>query len=330
MSKEKIENNIIIELDAKRTIPLPQEMISEIFSHLDKRSQGSLALAHSLFGHSVFQKDRATFHHDRITKKLFALAGSAEQDKMEEILKKSPEFLRVYAPLTDISGRVFNNITVFQHALWAGDVRYMANMMLDCLQNHEEGESIRQELLRQYEEFMENGLSYELNGQSYQEKQFSMQPLIDALTTYVKNYDNRTSEERCSHWCTQVGISQTLLPAHIRQHYCDPEESFWDKPTFTKEKFTRSLKFYNYIQLSEQLWTDSLVGLGVEFGIARGAGSPPGGAEDVRLRLAAEVDLAALEVLCKVRAEDLPLFIQRLQNPIQNLEKDQKTRCTIS
>jgi hypothetical protein len=40
---------------------------------------------------------------------------------MEEILKKYPEFLTVYAPLKDISGAVFKNITVFQHAIWAGD-----------------------------------------------------------------------------------------------------------------------------------------------------------------------------------------------------------------
>ena len=329
MSKEKIENNII-DLDVKCTIPLPPEMISEIFSRLDKSSQDNLALAHSMFGRSIFQKDRVKFHHDRITNKLFALAGSAEQDKMEVILRKHPELLSVYAPLKDISGRVFNNITVFQHALWTGDVRYMANMMLDCLQNHEEGESIRVELLRQYEEFMENGLSYELNGKSYQEKQFSLQPLIDALTAYVENYNNWTYEECCAHWCTQVGISQTLLPAHIRHHYCDSEESFWDNPTFTKEKFTRSLTFYNFIQSSHSLWTESLVGLGFKFGISGGVERSGPACVRQGSGCGARRDLAATEALCKVRTGDLPLLIQRLQNPIQNLEKDQEIRYTIS
>ena len=312
MTQKKIDNNSN-ELDVNYTIPLPPEIIYEIFSYLDENSQSNLALTQRMFGRSVFQKDRVA----RVTKKLFALAGSAEQDKMEEILKKWPEFLSVYAPLKDISGRVFKNVTLFQHALWTGDVRYMANMMLDCLQNQEEGESIRQELLHQYQELMEKGLSYELNGQSYQEKQFSLQPLIDALTTYVKNFSNLTYEERCSNWCTQVGLNQIRLPAHIRHHYCDSEESFWDT-TFCNEKFTRSLKLYNYIKSSEELWNESLVGLGVKFAIK---GQAAVGARGVNC---ARLDLKAIEALCKVRTEDLRLFIQRLQTPIQNLEKDQE------
>ena len=116
---------------------------------------------------------------------------------------------------------------------------------------------------------MEKGVVYTLNGQTHREKQFSLKPLIDALQTYVNQFNNWTWEERESHWCTVVGLAQTLLPAYIRQHYCDPEESF-ENPNFRKPKFKRCLDFYNYLNSKMESWGSSLAGLGINFGIIRG------------------------------------------------------------
>ncbi|MCL9683982.1 hypothetical protein MJ258_10645 [Legionella sp. EUR-108] len=86
---------------------------------------------------------------------LFTLAGLGAQDEIEVILKEHPEDLLVKAPLRDISGRVFD-CSLFQHALWTLDVRYMANMMLDCLPDTAKGEAIRGELVNQYKEWESN------------------------------------------------------------------------------------------------------------------------------------------------------------------------------
>ena len=200
----------------------------------------------------------------------------------------------------------------------------MANMMLDCLPQNEQGERIRLELVRQYEEHMAKGASYQLKGVRHEnERHFNLQPLITALRTYVENYENWTDQEREQHWCTIVGLAQTLIPAHIRHHYCDPEETFWNSPNFKKPKLKRSLEIYNWVLSKSQLWAEGLDGLGSDFGIygapARGgrAAAPPGSASAVA------ANLAALTALDEARTNiDLPALIERLHTPIQNLEDD--------
>jgi hypothetical protein len=256
---------------------------------------------------------------------LFTLAGLAAQDEMEPILKQHPEDLLVVRPLRDISGAEFEPISLFQHCLWTKDVRYMANMMLDCLLQNEQGERIRLELVRQYEEHMAKGASYQLKGVRHEnERHFNLQPLITALRTYVENYENWTDQEREQHWCTIVGLAQTLIPAHIRHHYCDPEEAFWNSPNFSKPKLTRSLEIYNRVSSRTQLWSEGLVGLGSDFGIYVGW---LGGAWQTCLGIGAsvssEASLAALVALDEVRTNiDLPALIKRLNTPIQNMEDD--------
>lgn len=161
---------------------------------------------------------------------LFTLAGLGAQDEMEPILKKYPEDLMIYLPLRDISGAAFEHISLFKHAIWTKDVRYMANMMLDCLPQNEIGERIRLNLVDQYEDLMANGSAYQLHGVKHEkEHQLSLQPLITALHTYVEQFNGWGKEDRELHWCTVVGLAQTQIPAHVRHHYCDPEEAFWER-----------------------------------------------------------------------------------------------------
>jgi hypothetical protein len=260
---------------------------------------------------------------DLRTQVLFTLAGLGAQDQMAPILKQRPEDLLVYRPLRDISGAQFERISLFQHALWTKDVRYMANMMLDCLPNKKQGETIRIEMVHQYEELMAKGVVYQLKGVIHEkERQFNLQPLIIALSTYVDNYDKRTETERKLYWCTVVGLAQTLLPAHIRHHYCDPEESFWDNPNFKKLKLKRSLEIYNWVLGKSQLWLEILGGLGQDFGVCS-LGLPGRAASARGESRRATVDLLALKALDEVRTTiDVPSLIKRLYTPIQNLEEN--------
>jgi hypothetical protein len=256
---------------------------------------------------------------------LFTLAGLGAQDEMEVILKEHPEDLLAYRPLRDISGAVFEHISIFKHAIWTKDVRYMANMMLDCLPQNAKGEEIRLKLVEQYKELMSNGVVYYLHGVKHaNELHFNLQPLITALSTYVENYNHWTEEQREKHWCTVVGLAQTLIPAHIRHHYCDPGEGFGNNPDFKKPKLKRSLEIFNWLLKESQLWTEGLVGLGSDFGIyglsgggSRAARSCGGHAGRSR------ANLSALTVLDEARTDtDLPALIERLHTPIQNLEDD--------
>ena len=341
MSQEKIEPIL-------HSFPLEElgDPVAVIASHLDKTDESQerksmRALQFPNFRTNLIQTNRiltrlaqfaaegkveqvaklVTIRPDLRLQVLFTLAGLGAQEQMETILRQYPEDLLVYRPLRDISGAQFESISLFQHCIWTKDVRYMANMMLDCLPKNEKGEQIRIELVRQFEELKAKGVAYQLKGVKHEnERHFNLQPLISALRTYVDNYNHWTEELREQHWCTVVGFAQTLIPAHIRHHYCDPEVAFWNNPGFQSPKLTRSLEIYNWFLGQSQSWAEGLVGLGSDLGIyavACTARAPRAGP------LVGRSNLTALTALDKVRTEvDLPALIERLQTPIQNLDDD--------
>lgn len=267
------------------------------------------------------------FQPTRLINKLLWFVATGNQDAAEKGIKLNPELLLKRGTVTDYSGRTFTNITAFEYALWALDTRYMCNMMLDCLStldNETQAEMIKQGLFRQYKAFKNNnGVQYTAqDGKSHQEKHFDFLPIKTALQDYIDNFDiwDRTKQEE--HWCKVVGLAQCGLPVHVRQHYCDPEESFDPTPAFDKKTFKRSLELYNFVTGKEEIWgscgLSNLSGLGVNFGIFRAG----------RLFARACVlgrptlDLAALSALCEVRTKDFVDLNDRLQNPLQKPESE--------
>jgi hypothetical protein len=127
-----------------------------------------------------------------------------------------------------------------------------------------------------------------------------------------------------------VGQVQLLLPAYIRQHYCDPEESFYDKPTFTKAQFKRSLEFINWVKNGiTEIWAGGLIGLGLNFAICGADAGDRGAATGGRRgHTDAAFDFAAITALDKMRTEtDLPLLMQRLDSPLQRPEDISDSQC---
>lgn len=358
MAKEKLDYSINLPLDANTQISIQLD---------GEKSRSNLALANTMFGCGVVPDQRiiaklshyiAEGHIDMAVKllnlrpdlsqviktfleqALYRLIGLGEQDKVEIILKLYPEFFFTYAPIKDISGVLpvidsdnCKGITIFQHAIWAGDVRYMCNMMLDCIPKNAFGEKLRIELLRQCNELMDKGVVYLVDGTEHREKLFSLQPLIDALQFYLEQLQNWTAHERTVNWCSGIGILQRRLPAIIRHHYCNPENSFWYDPDFYREKLVRSIKFIFTTEEQiniELLWDDSLVDLGTKFAISAkpwSFGEPLEVAAIECGEMTCDLDLAALRHLCVVGTKiDLPLLMQRLQSPIQILDEDLNSR----
>ena len=156
--------------------------------------------------------------------------------------------------VTDLSGRTFENITAFQYALWAMDWH-----MWKMLQKYISPEAAALQL----QELEEKGTAHG--------KHFSLSPLIEALDTYVKNFDgwykasNWTAIE--THWCRQVGGTQLLVPAHVAQEYCHPSRPFSPCPDFSADvQFPRSMK------TDEGEWFTAVYNggtLGIKFGFLR-------------------------------------------------------------
>ena len=316
---------------------LPQDIIeNEIGQFLDGNDISQLALV-SKTTQGLFQPHRMQM----IANKLLLQVMHGEQDKAEEILKRHPELLEMTGTATDYSGRTFNT-TAFRYALWALDTRYMCNMMLDCLPDSPQGEAIKQALLAQFKSHEQDGVLYQLNGETIHEKHYDFSSLVEALQTYVNDYDDWWNKDAIiNQWSTVVGLAQHYVPAHVAQHYCDPDESFDPTPQFNKKTFKREFKFINGMNDKPEFWfapvssTKACVPivlggfcvsgpvLGVDCGILRGGSVLGAGGGLVGTHLAwILIDLAAMTALCTVRKQDLALLIQRLEGPIQKLDVD--------
>lgn len=253
----------------------------------------------------------------QLGRKLIEYIISGNQDKAKELLTLHPHLASQRHTFTDWSGRTFKNCSLFQFILWGLDVRYMGNMVLDCLPENEEGEAIRIKLMEQAQELETQGLTYTFKHKTYREKHFSFEPIKSSLNTYVENHATWTRAERVHHCHKVIGKEQAMLPTHVRQHYCDPKVPFYPTPKFTQEKFTRSLNFYNVLRKKFEVWDNKLEGLGTQFSMSRWSHTECNAGCDV-LRRVYETDLMALSTLEKVRTEtDLPLLMERLKTPIR-------------
>lgn len=276
------------------------------------------------------------FQPKRLVATLLNYIAFGNQEAAKKILIKHPELMVETGSVIDPSGRHFKRISAFELVLWALDVRYMAGMMLVCIPKNKEGNTIRKQLLLQYNNVENRGVTYTVGDQTVTESHFNFKPMIDALNSYIKNYHVWSHDERKNHWCTVIGKEQIKLPMHVRHHYCDPDESFKSTPTFDKKELKRHLKFYNWSMAGYQTWAAGLPGLGVDFGILRGGRLLNPRAcvcvQHITLNAPAEVqlDFSAISRLCEVRIKDLDLLKKQLEYPIQKSFEIQKSYCTMS
>ncbi len=194
-------------------------------------------------------KESRTVNLDRQPGEIFAA----------DILLQYPDLLLEKGTITDWGGRTFKDISAFQYALWAKDFK-MLEMMLKSIPVGEEGDAIRTELLRQYEQvtiprYQGGGLTYthtyerpkvdaagipiknasgnwdcETVTEERWGNHFDITPLLNAYNDYYTHFDARTWPEREACWIKVIGTQQRLLPIHILQRYCDPGTPFPSVP----------------------------------------------------------------------------------------------------
>ncbi|WP_131795812.1 hypothetical protein [Fluoribacter gormanii] len=235
------------------------------------------------------------------------------QNEAELILKEHPELLLSRGTILDHSGRKFTNTTVWEYTLWALDVRYMAPMMLKCLLLSKQIKNICMHLRHQFYELQNNGITYELDGKKFREKHYNFS-IIEILKNYVQNFSQWNWRERALFWASQVGMAQSLFPAHVVNHWCDPDESFKPTPSFKKEKLQRSLMYYNWKTNKYEFWfsNSDTSRLGIDFAIARGQGVHATYVWLPFSNIIASIDASAMAILHKTRLEDLHLIKRQL------------------
>jgi len=321
-----------------------QTLYEEINTYPDKDIKAGLL--------SQLIKERSDFKPKIDAKQFLQHVAYGEQDEAEALLQKDPTLAQALLrtdniPFTDYSGRTFN-CTAYEYAYWAKDT-HMQRMLEKYIRQDEE---TRQDIFARVEAiekplsdsgFFEpakpRGLHYTTqdkqgNITDHWEAHVSLQPLIDALTHYVTEYDNRPNKTNDDWavldeiWVKEVGGAQRNLPAHMAHEYCHPDRSFYDvnqNPALLDaakpDNLKRQLKFYNFEIGNFDSWfskgsylVDS--GLGFLFGIlrasaARGLAAAVGGWRSGH----AALDLVAVKTIDKVRTDDLKQSHKNLSSP---------------
>nr|WP_255666662.1 MULTISPECIES: F-box protein [unclassified Legionella] len=235
-----------------------------------------------------------------------------EYDSVQSILKNDRSLIFKRGRVTDCSGRIFENISAFEYALWALD-KHMWSMMLECLPQNEEGKKILAMLLSQYHNVNTKGVTYRLNGETVTESHFDFKnTIIKELQMQVDSIHAPGDKDWVAidkQWREGVGSSQKNLPMHVVYEYCS-DMPFYPMPEFTSRPKS-SKKFYNWITEKMENWFEDNSKLGSDFAIYKarqttcGSGGAWGRVPTGMLSVfVADLDLAAIETLCEVRTKE--------------------------
>lgn len=319
---EKIGEHVQIEVDLKSLTPKELERLYEASS---QKIQAEIL------------KELPELVEKKLIQQFLQCVAYGQQEEAEQILKKNPVLVQRLLtaddiPFTDYSGRTFT-CTAYEYAYWACD-SHMRWMLEDYILNDEEIRRFIYRRVMRMEERPETGflswlffqarsrgLNYTQHSKSHNSPHFDFKPLINALSDYAKQFQNRSWEERHVAWKKNVGGAQREAPAHLAQEYCHPDRSFKDlsasKSLLNKKPFKREIQFSGEAGLND-VWFPlrENAGLGFSFGVL---GTP---VIDRMPAMASEgpwtslVDLSAVKLIEKVRVDELKQSFERLSRPL--------------
>lgn len=139
----------------------------------------------------------------------------SDYDRVQIILEKHIDLIVKKGVVTDNSGRAFKQISPFEYALWALDMR-MWTMMLECIPQENK---IFATLLFQYDNINTHGATYNLNGEEITEKHFDFDNTIIKELKIQVGFANAPGKKDWDvinrQWQEDVGGAQKLLPTHV-------------------------------------------------------------------------------------------------------------------
>lgn len=325
--KEPPQEFINIDRQFSPLLAIPAELMLLITQNFSTNSteQRALRLTNKQL-HTFFQPKKL---QDILTQLLWNVVAG-EQSAVRDMLRSCPNLLLIRGAVTDYSGRTFTNITVFEYAVWALDVRYMCPMMLDIIPQDKSGEVIRKGLLQQFKNMMRSGLTYTLNGRTYNEKHYDFSLLINAYKNYISKLTSNYPFSSAEYWIRVIGSLQFETVAHVAQHYCDKKVPFHTIPNFDANNFNRTLTYYDCeTKAIKTWWTRGVAFPNQELGTKYAIGSERVTAMSVNRypnwwhhsTQRAQIDLLALTALFKARTEvDLPRLESRLHQHLQDAD----------
>lgn len=170
--------------------------------------------------------------------------AQGNQKQAEAALKASPGLALAKGHAKALCGREFPSISGIQFAQWAFDYP-----MLKMIKAEMQKAGYDQELKAQLDEQAAVTVAAG-HGESYDPNH-----LLDALKTYLDNYDTWQREESLQRmkdcWVNKVGKAQGSTLAHIAQFYSQ-EKCFEPSPNLDNETFKREIRDGWYTRLGKK------------------------------------------------------------------------------
>ena len=170
------------------------------------------------------------------------------QPQVELFLKLNPRSI-IYKDALVSTPRSFSLISAFELAAWNLDIHMCYAMLHNslCFLPVEEAEGIRVALLDQSETLDSIGTKFQFKGTPSSQPHYDFSGLTVSFYTFLGAFkqwpeDERInpSEEQNQLW-ENYNLAQQNAPAHVRQHYNDPDVSFRDPvPDFDSNQFNRT------------------------------------------------------------------------------------------
>jgi hypothetical protein len=282
------------------------ELFDMLLSDIQNETAQCLATPDLVYLDMTSKKHLAFFKPLVDVRKLLHYVVLGGYGAVKKMLKKDNDLIFKRGQVMDSSGRIFENISGFEYALWALDY-HMWTTMFSCLPQNNEGIKILAKLLSQYHKVRTEGVTYWLHNKKFTEKHFDFEnTIIKELQIQVNSINASGDKDRDAidrQWREGVGGAQKLFPTHIVYEYCS-KQSFYPEPKFNKQPEVLSKQFCDKTGKKEN-WFSVDSKLSIDFAIYK-AGRSEARAEPVAWQRAqrAVFDLAAMRALCEIRTKE--------------------------
>ena len=217
-----------------KTLLYPVEPVKAESSQLPGQPETSVGTQRSLsYPEQMEQMSKSV--QDKINpeelKVLFKWVTEGHLLEAEKLLKKNPTLALGTLTVTDLSDRIFKNITVLQYAAWCLDEE-MSDLLMSYLGAHEGAIQLKS--------LYDEPGRYSTYGSYY-----DIKPLIQKTQTYIDNWSKWSDEERKRYWQKEVGGEQRKCPAWLVYAWCEQgSDVAWTKKDFkmpVKRQYDKNL-----------------------------------------------------------------------------------------
>ena len=208
-----------------KTLLYPVEPVKAESSQLPGQPETSVGTQRSLsYPEQMEQMSKSVQDkiHPEELKVLFKWVTEGHLLEVGKLLKKNPTLALGTLTVTDLSDRIFKNITVLQYAAWCLDEE-MSDLLISYLGAHDSAIQLK-------------ALYDEPGRYSTYGSYYDIKPLIQKTQTYIDNWSKWSDEERKRYWQKEVGGEQRKCPAWLIYAWCEQgSDVAWTKKDFTRK-----------------------------------------------------------------------------------------------